>query len=264
MKVPVKLSKWFGSKDRPNDVISLDPAAEAELERVEKLYGIENPSCLKSAGLTKALMLHRTQPIYAQLTTLKRKYSMLHTDVLAVLYYLGKRAEGNALEIGPYLGGSTMATAIGLRASGRPRAFVTVEVGGEGKHPTLRSRDIVQDLKQNLVDNGLSDFVEVVVGPVLENETAARVFQCLPARSVGLLTIDADGEVQTVLDLYQELLRDICWVVIDDYYAIAMAKEKAARTKSQVDAAVAKGDLEELGFYGWGTWVGRWRRKIAA
>jgi len=32
------------------------------------------------------------------------------------------------------------------------------------------------------------------------------------------------------------------------------------RTIPQIDAAVAAGELEELGFYGWGTWVGRWHR----
>ncbi len=208
----------------------------------------------------KALMIHRHRRIYAQLKSLGEKYSMLHPDLLTVLYYLAKHADGNVLEIGPFLGGSTMATALGLRERSRPPTFVTVEKGGEFPHARLGTRDIVRDLKQNLLNNGLAPLVQVVVGFSLDNKTAQAVRAHLPPRSVTLLIIDADGEVRSLLNLYHELLTDHCWLVIDDYFATGIATAKSAQTKPQVDTAVAAGELEELGFYGWGTWVGKWHR----
>jgi len=46
--------------------------------------------------------------------------------------------------------------------------------------------------------------------------------------------------------------------VIDDIYG-AGANEKITRSSADVDALVAEGLLEPLGFYGWSTWVGHWR-----
>jgi hypothetical protein len=72
-----------------------------------------------------------------------------------------------------------------------------------------------------------------------------------------LLVIDADGNVKRDLDLFHDLLADGCWIVIDDYY-MPGAKSKAVLTKPQVNALVSAGQLEPLGLYGWGTWIGRW------
>jgi len=187
---------------------------------------------------------------------------MLHPDVLTLLYYLARHTGGNILEIGPFLGGSTMATAMGLRERSRLPTFVTVEKGGKRipSRPRLASDDIVRDLKQNLLDNNLAALVQVVIGFSLAKETLGAVESHLRPRSVDILIIDADGEVRSFLDLYQNLLADQCWLVIDDYFSVGIAVAKSARTKPQIDAAVAAGKLEELGFCGWGTWVGRWHR----
>jgi predicted O-methyltransferase YrrM len=128
----------------------------------------------------------------------------------------------------------------------------------------LSTRDVVCDLKKNLVDNGLADYVQLVIGHSSEPETVASVRSRLPRQSVSLLIIDADGQVQMPLDLYHELLAKNCWVVIDDYFARGAAERKSAFTKPQVEGAIAAGELEELGFYGWGTWVGRWHRHSGA
>ena len=153
-----------------------------------------------------------------------------------------------------------MATALGLRERSPPATFVTVEKGGEMLQSRLGTSDIVRDLKQNLLDHGHAHQVQVVVGFSLAKKNAETVRSHLPPRSVTLLIIDADGEVRSLLDLYHELLSDHCWLVIDDYFAIGTAAAKSARTKPQVDAAVAAGELEELGFYGWGTCVGKRHR----
>ena len=46
-----------------------------------------------------------------------------------------------------------------------------------------------------------------------------------------------------------------CWIVIDDYLGGA---DKSGKLRMQVDQLVSAGRLEPLGFYGFGTWIGRW------
>jgi len=50
--------------------------------------------------------------------------------------------------------------------------------------------------------------------------------------------------------------------VIDDIYG-ADANEKITPSRADVDALVAEGLLDPLGFYGWSTWIGRWRGRNA-
>ena len=45
--------------------------------------------------------------------------------------------------------------------------------------------------------------------------------------------------------------------MIDDIFGVE-ANEKITPSREDVDALVAEGLLEPLGFYGWSTWVGRW------
>jgi hypothetical protein len=68
----------------------------------------------------------------------------------------------------------------------------------------------------------------------------------------------ADGNVKGDIDLYGHLLSESCWMVIDDYYSPAPGS-KDVLIRPQVDALVDAGRLEMLGFYGWSTWIGRWR-----
>jgi len=75
---------------------------------------------------------------------------------------------------------------------------------------------------------------------------------------IGLLIIDADGGVRRDIRCYAERLSESCPILIDDYYGPAA---KAGPTRKDVDDLVEAGFLERLGFYGWGTWVGRWRGK---
>jgi hypothetical protein len=57
------------------------------------------------------------------------------------------------------------------------------------------------------------------------------------------------------IDCYGDRLANRCWVVIDDYFSVT---DKGGPTQIQVDELVAAGRLVTLGFYGWGTWIGRW------
>ena len=63
------------------------------------------------------------------------------------------------------------------------------------------------------------------------------------------------SNVRRDIDCYRNLFADGCWMVIDDYIS---ATNKAGPTREHVDELTAQGRLQPLGFYGWGTWVGRW------
>ena len=67
------------------------------------------------------LMEYRHQEIRHRLEKVGRAASMSHVDVLLLIYHFAKIGTGNILEIGPYIGGSTIAAAIGARESGTPK-----------------------------------------------------------------------------------------------------------------------------------------------
>ena len=63
------------------------------------------------------LMEYRNQEIRHRLEKVGRAASMLHLDVLLLIYHFAKSTIGNILEIGPYIGGSTIAAPFGVRDS---------------------------------------------------------------------------------------------------------------------------------------------------
>ena len=67
------------------------------------------------------LMEYRNQEIRHRLEKVGRAASMLHLDVLLLIYHFAKFDSGNILEIGPYIGGFTIAAAFGARESGTPK-----------------------------------------------------------------------------------------------------------------------------------------------
>ena len=208
-------------------------------------------------SLSETLVEYRHQPIFAQLHTIGLKHSMLHLDVLLLLYHFARTGEGEILEIGPYLGGSTIAMGLGVQAAGRGVHIHTVEYGGSFKdHPSLPSDDIIKDLKKNLAKRGVDGIVTVLQGMSNDRAITAEVNRLYAPGSVGLLALDADGGVARDLKLYGHLLREDCLLVVDDYYGPADLA-KVAPTRLEVDALVARGAVEAFGLYGWGTWIGQ-------
>jgi predicted O-methyltransferase YrrM len=207
-------------------------------------------------ALGQALVESRRLAVYPRLRAIGEKYSMLHLDVLTLLYHFGREARGGILEIGPYLGGSTIALALGAQDAGRGVPLTTVEAGGS--HPThhrLPSEDILRDLKVNLAAEGVAGFVTLLEGRSDEPAIIAQVRDRHGPGSIGLFFIDADGGVERDLSTYQTLLSEDCLLVIDDY--LAPGSDKAGPTRAGIDALVADGRAEPLGVYGWGTWIGR-------
>jgi len=206
--------------------------------------------------LMRTVMEYRSSDVRHRLEPVGRAASMLHMDVLLLIYHFAKVGAGNILEIGPYVGGSTIAAAFGARDSGAHKKIVSIEGGGALKHFRLSSRNIIKDLKKNLVKFGVAEDVTLIVGRSFEEATMSEVRRNLSSREVGLFVFDADKNVRRDLDCYCDLLADHSWVVIDDYFGPA----KAAPIREQVDALVSEGRLLPFGYYGWGTWVGQWRR----
>lgn len=182
-------------------------------------------------------------------------HSMLDIDVLVLIYHMAKASQGAILEIGSFLGASTIAVGLGRRDSGKQRKFISIEPGGRLKDHRLATRDIFRDLKRNLARADLLEAVTLINGSSFDENAISAVKQSIGLGEVGLFIFDADANVRRDIDCYGDRLADRCWVVIDDYIS---ATDKAGPTRAQVDELVDAGRLLPLGFYGWGTWVGRW------
>src|SRR5437870_11916757 len=82
--------------------------------------------------LLRTLMEYRSSDVRQRLEKVGRAASMLHMDVLLLIYHFARFGEGNILEIGPYIGGSTVAAAFGARESrARKKKIVSIEAGGQ-------------------------------------------------------------------------------------------------------------------------------------
>jgi predicted O-methyltransferase YrrM len=110
------------------------------------------------------LMEYRHQEIRHRLEKVGRAASMLHLDVLLLIHHFAKFGAGTILEIGPYIGGSTIAAAIGARESGKPKKIISIETGGRLKHFRIPSRNIFKDLKKNLARFGVLESVTLING----------------------------------------------------------------------------------------------------
>ena len=210
-----------------------------------------------SQSLMYLLMQYRHEPIHSKLLKIRDKYSMLHLDVLILIYHFAKICSGHILEIGACVGGATTAAAFGVRDSGRKKRLVAIEPGGRLKHKRLGTRNILRDLERNLAKQGVSEMVTLIKGRSFDSATISAVNETLGADEVGLLILDADAAKRRDIECYGDRFADGCWMVIDDYYGTD-TNAKITPSRADVDALVTSGYLQPLGFYGWSTWVGRW------
>jgi L-amino acid N-acyltransferase YncA len=211
-----------------------------------------------SLDLMYLLMSYRHEAIHSRLLKIRDKYSMLHLDVLILIYHFAKICSGHILEIGACVGGATIAAAFGVRDSGQKKKLVAIEPGGSLKHKRLATRNIFRDLERNLAKQGVSEMVSLVKGRSFDRATISAVNETLGKDKVGLLILDADAAKQRDIERYRDRFADGCWMVIDDYYGTD-TNAKITPSRADVDALTAAGYLDPLGFYGWSTWVGRWR-----
>lgn len=212
----------------------------------------------ESLNLMHTLMQYRHEPIHSELLKIRDKYSMLHLDVLILIYHFAKICAGQIVEIGAFVGGATIAAAFGVRDSGQKKKLIAIEPGGSVKHKRLGTRNILRDLERNLAREHVANSVMLIKGHSFKPETTTAVDQALGRDQVGLLILDADAAKRRDIDCYRQRFADGCWMVIDDIYG-ADSNEKITPSRADVDALVGAGLVEPLGFYGWSTFVGRWR-----
>jgi L-amino acid N-acyltransferase YncA/predicted O-methyltransferase YrrM len=210
-----------------------------------------------SQSLMYLLMQYRHESIHSKLLKIRDKYSMLHLDVLILIYHFAKICSDNILEIGAFVGGATIAAAFGVRDSGTRKKLIAIEPGGSVKHKRLGTRNIFRDLERNLARQRVSELVTTIKGRSFDPATISAVNETLGADKVGLLILDADAAKRRDIECYCDRFADGCWMVIDDYYGIG-TNAKITPSRADVEALTAAGYLQPLGFYGWSTWVGRW------
>src|SRR5438876_3175013 len=110
-------------------------------------------------NLMHTLMQYRQEPIHAELLKIRDNYSMLHLDVLILIYHFAKICPGHILEIGAFVGGATIAAAFGVRDSGQNKTLIAIEPGGSVKHKRLGTRNILRDLERTLTRERVTDLV---------------------------------------------------------------------------------------------------------
>jgi len=180
---------------------------------------------------------------------------MLGIDAIVMLYHCAKVCVGDILEVGAYTGGATIAMAMGARDSAARKKIISIERGCRVDHPRVGTKDSFKDLRKNLKRFGFLDQVTLINGRSFDPETVAMVRRLSSPRSIGLFVFDADANIRRDINCYSDRFADRCWIVIDDYLGGA---DKSGKLRMQVDELIGAERLEPLGFYGFGTWIGRW------
>src|SRR5437763_4551592 len=256
VRIASMLTKLIALFDSSSSSVVREEPPDAEFDDENEEEGENDYSeCL---SLMHTLMEYRHRPIHSELTKIRDKHSMLHLDVLILIYHFAKICSGHILEIGAFVGGATIAAAFGVRDSGQNKKLIAIEPGGSLKHKRLGTRNILRDLERNLARQRVSEMVTIIKGRSFQPAIIRAVHERLGPDQIGLLILDADAAKRRDIECYSNNIAENCWMVIDDYYG-ADSNEKITPSRADVDALVESGRLEPLGFYGWSTWVGRWR-----
>jgi predicted O-methyltransferase YrrM len=209
--------------------------------------------------LTKLARSFWRDPWWPELQSIRR-ISMLHPETLYILRCCAARMKNAVVEVGPYIGGSTIALGRGLQLGGAG-PMVSVEIGGSHPTKSVPTNDIITDLKRNVEAYGLAGVVHIMEGFTTDPKIDEAVNRILAGRPIDLLCLDADGNVERDFEFYRGRLNRGAILVFDDYLyfdPVIGAPEKQTMVKAWVDACVASGLVENLGVYRWGTWVGRY------
>ena len=208
-----------------------------------------------SLDLMRRLIEYRQQKALHHQLMKTAERSMLGIDAIVMLYHCAKVSVGDILEVGSYVGGATIAMAMGVRDSGAEKKIISIERGCRVDHPRIGTKDSFKDLRKNLKRFGFLDQVTLINGRSFDPITIAIVRKLSGPRQIGLFVFDAGANLQRDINCYSDRFADRCWMVIDDYLGGA---NKSERLRMQVDELVGAGRLEPMGFYGFGTWIGRW------
>jgi uncharacterized coiled-coil protein SlyX len=109
--------------------------------------------------LVRLARSYRRDPWWPELQSLL-KISMLHSETLYLLRSLAARTKDAIIEVGPYIGGSTIALGRGLQIGGGG-PLISVEMGGSYPSHAVPTNDIITDLKSNVEGYGLTSIVPI-------------------------------------------------------------------------------------------------------
>lgn len=143
----------------------------------------------------------------------KTAHGMLSVQDYETLYRYAahEAAAGNIVEIGPARGASTIALALGAKASGQVSRVISIDTFLHS-HATKTWDDMdanIADLEHNLEAFGCRDIVDVMVAGQEDWDFIYRT-------SISLMFIDADGALDRDFKNYYDHLLPGCWVFIDD------------------------------------------------
>src|SRR5215469_7238915 len=157
------------------------------------------------------LMAYRHEPIHPELIKIRDRYSMLHLDVLILIYHFAKLCSGAILEIGAFVGGATIAAAFGVRDSDQKKKLIAIEPGGSVQHKRLGTRNILRDLERNLTRERVADLDTLIKGQSFKPQTVSAVRHAIGSNQVGLLILDADAAKRRDIDCYRDKFVGGCW-----------------------------------------------------
>lgn len=204
-------------------------------------------------NITKILSEYRILPIYRALNLIKDRLSMLHVDVMQLLWHLVRYSNDSVLEIGPYLGGSTVAMGLAMKQRNKSEKIVTIEAGGSnpGLH-FISSDNIITELDSNIKAFSCDDVVNIIEGDSRNDRVINQVTELLEKDSVTIVFHDADGRVDLDIEAHQDCIANEFYLVVDDYIS-PNDPEKEQRTRESLSRLDKILDMEHLGVYGWGT-----------
>ncbi|MBE7196748.1 MAG: class I SAM-dependent methyltransferase [Parafilimonas terrae] len=195
-------------------------------------------------------------PAYEEMQAVKQ-ISMLSVETLMVCRAYGLSAKTGVLEIGAYIGGSTVALGKGLHLAGR-KPMATIDPGGSVlDQPFLPSADILADWHKNVSSFGLEGVSKLVKGYSQDKRVISEVKEVAAGSKFDVFFMDTNGEVHQALNDYGGMLADDCLVILDDYYNVIGADTKAQKTARQVHELMAIGLLEQYALVPFSTWFGR-------
>lgn len=227
-------------------VVSLLRGAQAE-----SLSDDQNLRFLQLLSLLKRLEV--SDKVFAQTYATLRQISMLETETLIGLTAQALTSAGPILEVGSYVGGGTIALALGAKVTGAH--IYSIDKGGMHlMHPNVPTSDIGGDWRANVSAAGLGDVATLIEENYGHQAVWQRIEETIGRSKAGLLVIDADGHVDRAINVAAPFVAPKARLIIDDYSWTA--NEKSSSTSGAVDHLGARGIAREAAVIGSGTWFG--------